>query len=256
MTGACGDGTFNVRVADYTTAFHHATADRNARSARRVVPLALSFVNPRSVVDVGCGLGTWLAAFAEAGVPDIVGVDGPSVDRSRLSIPADRFHAHDLTQPLDLGRTFDLAVCVEVAEHLPERSAARFVGDLTRLAPVVLFSAAVPGQGGTHHVNEQWPEYWAGLFLGKGYVAIDGIRPRIWNDPDVEFYYAQNLLLFAKAERLDAFPALKAEEAKRRGDPLARIHPARWRAALDPGRQHLRWLVRALWRSSLQRLRR
>lgn len=242
-------------MPSYTDAFHAATAERNARSARRVVPIVIELTAPRSVVDVGCGLGTWLAAFVDAGVADAVGVDGPSVDRQRLSIPVESFLARDLTQPLDLGRTFDLAVCVEVAEHLPAQAAARLVGDLARLAPVVLFSAAVPGQGGTGHVNEQWPEYWAALFRDVEYDVVDCLRPRIWHDPDVQFYYAQNLLLFVSAAALERMPALRAEAQRRRGDPLARVHPARWLAAIDPRQQRLSWSLRSVCHAAVRRLR-
>ena len=114
-----------------------------------------------------------------------------------LEIPTDRFLALNLSQPLPIKQQFDLVVSLEVAEHLPCECAKVFVESLVKLGPVILFSAAVPFQGGTNHVNEQWPEYWAKLFQEQGYVAIDCIRNKIWQNDRVKWYYAQNILVFA-----------------------------------------------------------
>lgn len=122
------------------------------------------------------------------------GYDGPHV--TQLCIPKDRFAAVDLRQPLPADRKFDLAISCEVAEHLPVTSAATLVGTLTSLSDVALFSAAIPGQGGVRHVNEQWPAYWQALFRARNYSAYDLIRPRIWNDDRVEVWYRQNTVLY------------------------------------------------------------
>ncbi|HEY1220604.1 MAG: class I SAM-dependent methyltransferase [Bryobacteraceae bacterium] len=188
--------TKNARAV-YSSEFYAGLVDGSASSAAVVVPLVLSFLPVRSVVDVGCGVGPWAAAFLANGVPEVQGIDGDYVDRSQLRIPPDRFSARDLTKPLQLDRTFDLAVCLEVAEHLPEPRASGLVVDLISLAPCVLFSAAVPGQGGTHHINEQYLSYWIDLFQGRGYEAIDPIRPRILGNNVVEWFYQQNTVMFA-----------------------------------------------------------
>ena len=86
-----------------------------------------------------------------------------------------------------------------MAEHLDPSRAASFVSDLCALAPVVLFSAAVPGQGGTHHVNEQWPGYWQDLFAVEGYLMSGALRWLIWNDDRVENWYRQNLMVCARS---------------------------------------------------------
>ena len=178
----------------YDEKFYAGKNDGSYRSAMTVLPLIFSIVAPHSVVDVGCGTGTWLRAAHELGAHDYLGYDGPHV--TQLCIPQDRFTAVDLRRPLQADRKFDLAICCEVAEHLPATAAATLVGTLTSLSDVVLFSAAIPGQGGVHHVNEQWPEYWQALFRARNYPAYDLIRPPIWNDERVEVWYRQNTILY------------------------------------------------------------
>jgi SAM-dependent methyltransferase len=163
------------------------------------------------VVDVGCGIGAWLSVFQEQGVNDVVGVDGDYVPAASLLVSARDFTAHDLETPLRLDRTFDLAVSLEVAEHLPASSADNFVDSLCRLAPLVLFSAAVPGQGGRAHVNEQWQSYWARRFAKHGFSPADVVRPRIWDDPEIPWWYSQNTLLYGSEEAWSARPELRPE---------------------------------------------
>ena len=209
----------------YDETFYLAQRDGALRSAREIVSVVLEFVRPRRVVDVGCGVGQWLSVFAESGVTDVLGVDGDYVSREMLRIPRERFVARDLAKPLDIEGKFDLAVSLEVAEHLHEEHAGNFVASLVALAPVVLFSAAVPLQGGTHHVNEQWPDYWAGLFARHGYLPVDCVRPRVWDSEQVETWYAQNTLMYASEESLNSNPALMAEREKTVGRPLNVVHP-------------------------------
>lgn len=166
------------------------------------MPLVLGLFPSDSVVDIGCGVGSWLRAFAECGVADIAGYDGSYVDQSLLMIPPEQFNPVDLRHEVALPGRFDLAVSLEVAEHLPDTCAHRFVGALTSAAPVVLFSAAVPGQGGTDHINEQWQDYWRALFASRDYQPVDCIRPAIRGDQDVEFWYQQNIIAYCSPEVL------------------------------------------------------
>jgi len=211
----------------YTSGFYESQRDGSLLSARKIVPeiLRLAGGQCKSVVDVGCGVGTWLKVFRENGIPQVLGIDGEYVDRSLLEIPADSFEAHDLRQPLKIDRTFDVVLSLEVAEHLPPDTAETFVRTLTELGPVVVFSAAVPFQNGCNHVNEQWPEYWAGLFARQGFAAIDAIRKFVWSDTQVEPWYAQNTLLFVKEDRLGSYPLLaEIRDAMPKGF-LSIIHP-------------------------------
>lgn len=180
-------------------------------SARRVVPVVFDLIRPNSVVDVGCGDGTWLSVFLESGVNDGLGIDGDYIDRGSLLIPVEKFRPIDLQRErIDLGPRFDLAVSLEVAEHLGEPLAAGFVSDLTSLAPVVLFSAAIPHQQGVGHVNEQWPDYWVTRFASCGFQIVDRIGLRFWDETSMPSFYAQNMFLFAEREYVENTPMLAA----------------------------------------------
>lgn len=170
----------------YTQTFYDVIRDGCRASAAVIVPLLIAAHHPKSVVDVGCGEGHFRDVFRNLGV-EATGVDGPWVEGPDRTV--------ELDQPLpDLGR-FDVAVCLEVAEHLPPERAEGFVADLCRLAPVVAFSAAIPNQGGWGHVNEQWPAYWADLFASHGYRMDGSIRFDLWGNPAVEWWYQQNLMI-------------------------------------------------------------
>lgn len=210
----------------YDDRFYAAIDPESAASARAVLPRVVDLVRPRVVIDVGCGSGAWMRAFRELGVDDVHGVDGAHVP-TEFRLPG-RFTEHDLLQPLDVGRRFDLAVCLELGEHLPFDRAAGLVADLVRMAPLVLFSAAVPGQGGTDHVNEQWPEYWTALFAERGWTCRDAIRPWIRSDEAVAWWYRQNIFLAADPASdagLRAFPVLPATRP---------VHPVDYRGPLPP----------------------
>jgi len=211
----------------YSSDYYRAQRDGARRSARAIVPLVLELVEPRSVLDVGCGAGAWLSVFRDLGIADIFGVDGGEVDEL-LEIPPERFRAVDLRRPLQLDRRFDLAVSLEVAEHLPPEYADVLVDSLTALGDVVLFSAAIPGQGGTEHLNEQWPDHWAGLFGARGYLPVDCLRRKVWNDDEVEWWYAQNILLFAPGAQLERRPALRREYEFAGTRQLSIVHPHRY----------------------------
>lgn len=186
----------------YTQDFYSTRHQRTVYSAKTILSLILDKIPPlNSAVDVGCGVGTWLAVLkTDKGVETIQGMDGNWVDEKLLEIPKDSFQRADLSQPFELSRRFDLAICLEVAEHLPPVRAKDFVCSLTALSDCVLFSAAIPFQGGKNHVNEQWHSYWIELFTAQGYLAYDCIRAEIWNDDQIPFWYRQNILFFARKE--------------------------------------------------------
>jgi SAM-dependent methyltransferase len=206
----------------YDQEFYSRQIDESLQSAMIVAPLVMRLAEVSSVIDVGCGLGAWLRAFAENGVPRLRGIDGRYVDTSNLYMPRECFTAVNLTEPIKIYEHFDLAICLEVAEHLSSRFSAQLVRELTDLAPVVLFSAAVPGQGGTGHVNEQWPEYWCNLFKERDFAMLDPIRPLIREDCRVKWWYRQNIVMFANKAAISANPALN--KASDNGKAVEWVH--------------------------------
>lgn len=218
----------------YESYFYSNRYERTAQAAGRILDLVLPRLPPvRSALDVGCGVGAWLAVLREKGVAEVAGIDGSWVDEKLLKIPADKFRRADLSAPLKLERRFDLAISLEVAEHLPPERAEGFVGELTGAADFVLFSAAIPFQGGYGHVNEQWQSYWAERFARRGFAVRDWIRPRLWADAAIPVWYRENLLLFVAERRLgELAPApVGAADAPM---PLDVVHPEAYLSKVDP----------------------
>jgi SAM-dependent methyltransferase len=229
-----------VSETTYSPKFFGWAVEKTESSADAIVPLVVERVQPRSVVDFGCGLGIWLQAFARHGVDDYVGVDGPWVPQDELRFPRERFVAARLEESVQLGRTFDLAVALEVAEHLPERHAADFVRNLVEHAPCVLFSAAIPHQGGTDHRNEQWPDYWAELFAAHAYVPVDSVRPLVWSNAQVLPFYRQNVLIFATLDVIAERPLLARDREHTVDGHLSLVHPELMESIAANPAEHVR----------------
>jgi SAM-dependent methyltransferase len=183
--------------------------DSSSPSARVVVPMVVELTHPSSVLDVGCGRGAWLSVFIANGIEKVVGLDGDYIKPSTLLFPADRFRPTNLSAKFEIppGR-FDLATCLEVAEHLPERHSKYLVARLTSAAPQVLFSAAPPGQWGGGHINCKQLAYWRRIFEEFGFRTLDPFRPRIRDDRRVAWWYRQNMVMFASPDAITANPAL------------------------------------------------
>jgi len=217
-----------MSISPYTEAFYNQIKQGSRQSAREIVPLVLQLVKPKSVLDVGCGIGTWLSVFQEQGIEDIFGVDGGWVEPEKLEIPPNKFLSIDLQNPLQLDRQFDLVMSLEVAEHLPEEAAEQFVNSIVSHGKTFLFSAAIPFQGGVNHINEQWPEYWIKLFQERGCIAIDCIRKKFWSNKKVAAWYSQNAFMFVKASELSNYPLLEAEIDKDGSSVLSLVHPVKY----------------------------
>lgn len=215
----------DVGATTYGEAFFAGIEEGARRSADIIAPLLLELFRPKSVVDVGGGGGLWGAAFLARGVPDVLTVDGPWVPTSARAVPPERFLEHDLSTPLALDRTFDLALCLEAAEHLPPSAAPELVRTLTAAAPVVVFSAALPGQGGDGHANEQPPSYWARLFQDRDYECFPNLRRRAWDAADIEPWYRQNLLCFVRRSETARWRPVLGAPAEQSDGPLDIAHP-------------------------------
>ena len=202
--------------------------DRGARrSAARVIGLLYPWLKPDSVIDLGSGRGVWLDEWKNAGAREVLGLDGSYVDRDQLAIQKSEFEAVDLTKPQSLQRRFDLAQSLEVGEHLPEDAAIVLVDSLVKHSDRVLFSAAVKGQGGEFHVNEQPLRYWQKLFEDRGYSAFDCVRPHLSNEKSVEPWYRYNSILYANETGQLGLPDVVV--STRVVDPLRDAGSAQWR---------------------------
>jgi hypothetical protein len=175
--------------------------------------------------DFGCGVGTWLSVLQEYGVQYIDGFDGTWVPDEYLRIPKDSFHKINFEEGIILKKRYDLAISLEVAEHLSEKIADKFIALLTSASDFILFSAAIPFQGGDNHINEQWPNYWNSLFNKNGYIAIDFLRRNIWNETSIPYWYKQNTILFVNKEKIDI---LKVDNHELYDYPLSLVHPEKW----------------------------
>ena len=174
--------------------------DAGSRASAGIISrLLLRELKIGSLLDVGSGHGAWVAEWMCNGVTDVLAVDGDYVNSGQLAIPADKFRAHDLSTQLDCRRRFDLVQSLEVAEHIAAEHADLFIDNLVRHGDVVLFSAAVPHQGGEHHVNEQPPQYWRERFAKRGYDVFDWIRPEIADRREIKAWYRYNSLIYANA---------------------------------------------------------
>jgi SAM-dependent methyltransferase len=191
---------WNKMNISYTNELHEKYKARTITSAQVVLPIVFNKVRPKSVVDIGCGHGIWLSICQQLGATDVLGVDGAYIDPERLLIPRDCFQPMDLNRPERIVRRFDLAMSVEVGEHLRPESTDAFLALLTSLSDQILFSAAIPGQPGDAHINAHWPAFWIEEFGKRGFTALDFIRSRIWHDERIMLCYRQNLLFFVKNE--------------------------------------------------------
>lgn len=182
--------------------YKHYQSVHNDKNPNIIVPEIIKLLNPKSVVDIGCGIGTFLNAFKRFGVEDVLGVDGKWVDENQLhvNINPSEFMEWDLENKLSLSKKYDLVVSLEVAEHLSSESANIFVQSLVNSGNLILFSAAIPYQGGLNHINEQWLTYWEEKFLKYDFVIHDIIRPMFWDNPEIFVWYKQNMVLIAPRE--------------------------------------------------------
>lgn len=213
---------------------------KTARSASAVVPFLFGIFRPRYVVDIGCGTGDWLAEFLRCGADRVRGFDNDWVPASSLVIPGESFVGVDLlSDPPDLGRP-DLVLCLEVAEHLSESAAVRLLDRACSSTQVVVWSAAVPGQGGHEHINEHPQSYWVEQFSKRGFGCYDLVRAKFWSDDRVSWWYRQNCLVYATPEA--------AERADlRKQDVVADlIHPKAFEWARNPRNYSLKTILRHL----------
>jgi hypothetical protein len=213
---------------DYDSQYYSRRFRPALSSAEAMVPFLIERFSPSSVTDIGSAEGAWLSVFAKHGVKNIRGFDGPWVNKDELLIPIEQFTVLDLEifkVPED--ERFDLAMSLEVAEHLEEEAADNFVRQLTKISDRIFFSAAIPGQGGLHHLNERPPSYWTKKFKTYGFDQLDFLRPLFWDDERIEWWYRQNFFIYEKHENADSKTQSPLQEPTFGGAHI--VHPAAFR---------------------------
>jgi hypothetical protein len=216
----------------FAAAYHYEAGQKGVATVRAsahvIVPLLNQIFHPTSVVDLGCGTGDWLSVWSETAGCSIRGFDGKWVPQDSLCIPSQAFNEADFCAHVpDLGAS-DLAMCLEVAEHVPPNIGTQFVAALCNSSNVVVWSAAVPGQGGYGHVNEQYQDYWVSMFANHGYIPFDLVRPKIWMHPSVSWWYQQNLLVFLSPTARQKFNLTPEPTA------FSIVHPSLYEQNRDP----------------------
>jgi SAM-dependent methyltransferase len=183
----------------YNAEFYENNIEGMTSSAQEVLALLYKFYQPKSVVDVGCGQGAWLAVAESLGSNELLGVDGSWVNPDRLLSKNMTFLPVNFETAMpEIKGKYDLCISLEVAEHISEERAERFIEVLCNASDAVLFGAAIEAQGGARHINEQWQSYWIDIFKAHDYECFDVIRPSLWNDESVAWWYRQNTFLFLK----------------------------------------------------------
>jgi SAM-dependent methyltransferase len=187
----------------------HTEDVHNTKTANIVAPIVMEFISEIThkkerlkIVDFGCGIGTWLHVFKKYYNAEILGLDGEWVNKKLLFkyISENEFCEVNMEKYIKLNELYDLVISLEVAEHISESNADIYVQSLVDAGKLILFSAAIPGQSGFNHINCQYPEYWIKKFKKHGYVFFDILRPQIWNDSRIEYWYKQNMFIVASED--------------------------------------------------------
>ena len=158
----------------YDDVFYNNQIEGSLASANKLLKILYQIFKPLSVLDIGCGRGAWLATCEKLGSEKLVGIDGPWVATNKLLSPNIEFHERNFEDYITIEGKFDLAMSLEVAEHIKAKNATSFVSALCNASNVIVFGAATPNQGGSNHVNEQPQSYWINLFKNEGYALASG----------------------------------------------------------------------------------
>jgi SAM-dependent methyltransferase len=215
-------------VTGYNNLFYDYVDSGALSSAEVFSKILTAEIKLDSLLDVGCGRGGWASRWKAAGCRSVLGVDGDYVDRGKLYVSPDEFMAVDLNQPFHLGRRFDLVQSLEVAEHLRPAHSEAFIACLVEHGDIVLFGAAVPGQGGTQHINERSLEYWRSLFGRHGYLGYDFVRPLTAHNMEVEPWYRYNSILYANTSGYARLSEAIRRTAVPANQPLPEVAPFSW----------------------------
>ncbi len=231
------------RLAKYGSVFYD-NVSKNKRSSLIILKYLLENLDIKSVLDIGCGTGVWLESLHEVGVDNVIGVDGEWLLSDKFLLDKQILHIHDLRKPLALNRKFDLVISLEVAEHIEKSCSDIYINNLISHSELILFSCAIPFQGGTNHINEQWPDYWIKKFYEHDYLCIDFLRQKFWNNENIRWFYSQNIMVFAKSDLLYKSNFLLYQYKNHNLKGMRLIHPQRYLKTSDPANFNFNFFFR------------
>ena len=184
----------------YDDKFFDKNLEWNTPIAAKLAGVLLDCFHPRSVVDLGCGNAEFLNEFQKKGII-VQGYEGSRSAIGKASIDKQHIKLFDLRNKIEEKEKYDLALCLEVAEHIENKFSQRLVENLTSLSDKVVFTAATPGQGGHFHINEQPREFWVNIFKQRNYGYDAQTTEKVKNDmkkAGVLSWYCDNLMVFKK----------------------------------------------------------
>ena len=197
----------------YDREFYDGQTRGSSLAAKAILKILYKFYTPLSVIDIGCGRGSWLAVAESLGSKYIRGIDGHWINNNDLLSKNIDFTPIDLEKPIQIKERYDLCISIEVAEHLSKNRANGFIETLCNVSDVVLFSAAIKFQEGANHINKQWQSYWIKIFDSFDYGCFDIFRYVVWEDEALEWWFRQNIFLFVNQSSSPiSFNRLKAAE--------------------------------------------
>jgi 2-polyprenyl-3-methyl-5-hydroxy-6-metoxy-1,4-benzoquinol methylase len=181
--------------------FQHFHEHAVANAPGVVAAITRQFPDAKRWVDVGAGTGAFSSALKRAG-RNVVALERNKFGRKLAGKQGVDARPFDLTQtpPAELDGIFDGSLCFEVAEHLPPSLGDSLVSFITSVAPLAIFTAATPGQGGTGHINEQPREYWIARFQSHGFhldeAATESLRQGFKAERVPGEWFVRNISVF------------------------------------------------------------
>jgi len=162
----------------------------------------VSMFQPKSILDLGCGIGSYLEGALEGGCKDLYGIE-LNYDKAKKYITKNisfYIKSGDITKELNLKKKFDCVLSIEVAEHVEMSQVSFFINNIIRYAEkYILFTAAPPGQPGRGHINLKKKNFWIKYIEDKGVTYKDEIVQqcvKAWSDFNTPLYILQNLMVF------------------------------------------------------------
>ncbi len=161
-------------------------------------------LKPNSVLDLGCGVGSYLEGFLNAGCKNLLGIELSFSDVEKYIVEDIRSHIieGDVTTSLNLNRKFDCVISFEVGEHIAPYGTEKFIDNLILCSDrYIILTAAPPGQRGTGHINLRSKDFWIESIVSKGFLYREDLVEKYrvkWKEFNVEKYILNNLMVFKK----------------------------------------------------------